>query len=231
MSRIGLLLSGCGVQDGSEVSEAVLTLLALERAGADILPLAPDVMQSQVWNHYTGQEVREEARGVLAESARITRGKVAAANTVGAADIDALILIGGFGAAKNLCTYSTDGANATVNPDIERLISQMHGLGKPIGAMCIAPVVVALSLHHQGTHRPQPLTMTIGNSADTAKDLETLGVRHMEARPDQICIDDANNVVTTPAFMLATTAFECEPGITKLVNEIVERVNKLNKLI
>lgn len=231
MSRIGLLLSGCGVQDGSEVSEAVLTLLALERAGADILSIAPDVMQSQVWNHYTGQEVREETRGVLAESARITRGKVAAANTVGAADIDALILIGGYGAVKNLCTYATDGTSATVNPDVERLISQVHGLGKPIGAMCIAPIVVALSLYHQNAPRRQQLTMTIGNNADTARDLGVLNVKHMEARPDQICIDDANNVVTTPAFMLATNAAQCEPSITKLVIEIVDRVNKLNKLI
>ncbi len=231
MSKIGLLLSGCGVQDGSEISEAVLTLLALERANVDILPIAPDVMQAQVWNHYNGHEVREESRGVLAESARITRGKIASVNTVGAADLDGLILVGGYGAAKNLCTYSNDGVNATVNPDIERLVSQMSALGKPIGAMCIAPIVVALSLSHQTAPRTQQLTMTIGTNADTARDLETLGVRHMEARPDQICIDDANNVVTTPAFMLGTTAAEVEPGITKLVNEIVERVNKLNKLV
>jgi enhancing lycopene biosynthesis protein 2 len=231
MSKIGLLLSGCGVQDGSEISEAVLTLLALERAGVDVLPLAPDVMQAQVWNHYNGQEVREESRGVLAESARITRGKITAVGNVGAADIDGLILIGGYGAAKNLCTYATNGINATVNPDVERLISQMNALGKTIGAMCIAPIVIALSLNHQGTQRSQRLTMTIGNNADTARDLEALNVRHMEALPDQICIDDVNNVITTPAFMLATNAAECEPGITKLVNEVVERVTQLNKLV
>lgn len=229
MSRIGLLLSGCGVQDGSEISEAVLTLLALERAGADVLPIAPDVKQAQVWNHYNGQEVREETRGVLAESARITRGKIAAANTIGAADIDALILVGGYGAAKNLCTYAADGTGATVNPDVERLISQMNALGKPIGAMCIAPVVVALSLHNQ--KRAQPLTMTIGSDADTVRNLGVLGVKHLEARPDQICIDGPNNIVTTPAFMSASNAAECEPGITKLVNEVLERVQQLSKLI
>ncbi|RYX81853.1 isoprenoid biosynthesis protein ElbB [bacterium] len=231
MSKIGLLLSGCGVQDGSEISEAVLTLLALERAGADVLPVAPDVMQAQVWNHYTGQEVREESRGVLAESARITRGKITAVNTVGAADLDALILVGGYGAAKNLCTYANDGTSATVNPDVERLISQMVGLGKPIGAMCIAPIVVALSLKNSDAPRQQQVTMTIGNETNTAQHLETLNVRHMEARPDQICIDDANNIVTTPAFMLGETAAECEPGITKLVNEIVQRANQLNRLV
>lgn len=219
------------MQDGSEISEAVLTLLALERAGVDVLPIAPDVMQAQVWNHYNGQEVREESRGVLAESARITRGKITAVGNVGAADIDGLILIGGYGAAKNLCTYAVDGTNATVNADVERLISQMNALGKTIGAMCIAPVVVALSLKNQGTNRTQPLTVTIGSDAETARDLEALGVRHMEARPDQICIDDANNLITTPAFMLGTNAAECEPGITKLVNEVVQRVTQLNKLV
>ncbi|BCM90234.1 glyoxalase ElbB [Abditibacteriota bacterium] len=231
MSKIGLLLSGCGVQDGSEISEAVLTLLALERAGVDVLPIAPDVMQAQVWNHYNGHEIREESRSVLAESARITRGKITSVSNVGAADIDALILIGGYGAAKNLCTYSNDGINATVNPDVERLITQMNALGKTIGAMCIAPIVVALALSHQSQTRTQPLSMTIGSNADTARDLEALGVKHMTARPDQICIDDANNLITTPAFLLATNAAECEPGITKLVNEVVERATQLNKLV
>jgi len=217
------------VQDGSEVSEAVLTILALERAGADVLPLAPDVAQAQVWNHYTGAETRDARRDVIAESARITRGKVASINTVGAADIDGLIIVGGYGAVKNLCTYATNLTGGTVNPEVERLISQMHGLGKPIGAMCIAPMVVALVLGPQ--KRATPLSMTIGTDAATARNLGILSVKHMEARPDQICIDDANNIVTTPAFMSATTTLEAEPGITKLVNEIVERVNKLNRLI
>ncbi len=229
MSRIGLLLSGCGVQDGSEVSEAVLSILALERAGADVLAMAPDVAQAQVWNHYTGAETREATRDVIAESARITRGKVASINTVGAADIDGLILVGGYGAVKNLCTYAINATGATVNPEVERLISQMHNLGKPIGAMCVAPVVLALVLGPQ--RRATPLSMTIGTDATTARNLGILSVKHMEARPDQICIDDANNIVTTPAFMSATSVMEAERGITKLVNEVVERVNKLKQLI
>ena len=229
MSRIGLLLSGCGVQDGSEISETILTILALERADADILAMAPDVEQAQVWNHYTGQEARNEKRDVIAESARLVRGKIVSINTVGAADIDGLILVGGYGAAKNLCTYAVSGTGATVNPEVERLISQLHGLGKPIGAMCIAPVVVALVL---GPHkRATPLAMTIGTDPNTARDLGILAVKHMDARADQICIDDANNLVTTPAWMSATSVAECEVGITKLVNEVVERVSKLNRLI
>ncbi len=222
-------MSGCGVQDGSEISEAVLTVLALERAGADILAMAPDVEQAQVWNHYTGQEARNDGRDVLAESARLVRGKIVSINTVGAADIDALILVGGYGAVKNLCTYTLNGTGATVNPEVERLISQLHGLGKPIGAMCIAPVVVALVLEPQ--KRATPLAMTIGSDANTARDLGILNVKHMEARADQICIDDANNLVTTPAWMSAASVADCEVGITKLVNEVVERVQKLNRLV
>jgi enhancing lycopene biosynthesis protein 2 len=229
MSRIGLLLSGCGVEDGSEISEAVLTVLALERAGADVLAMAPDVMQAQVWNHYTGAEVREEVRGVLAESARIVRGKIASINSVGAADIDALILVGGYGVVKNLCNYATNSTGATVNPEVVRLLSEIHGLGKPIGAMCIAPVLVALVLGNRKT--PTPLSMTIGTDEITARNLGIMGVKHREAAPDQICIDDANNLITTPAFMSATNAAEAEPGITKMVNEVVERVNKLNRLV
>ncbi len=229
MSRIGLLLSGCGVQDGSEISEAVLTILALERAGADVLPMAPDVTQAQVWNHYTGAEVRDESRGVLAESARLVRGKIASVNTVGAADIDALILVGGYGAVKNLCNYANQATGATVNPEVSRLISELHGLGKPIGAMCVAPVVLALVLGNRKTKTP--LSLTVGSDAATARDLGILGASHVETRPDQICIDDANNIITTPAWMSAHSVAEAEPGITKMVNEVVERANRLNQLI
>jgi len=229
MSRIGLLLSGCGVQDGSEISEAILTILALERAGADILSLAPDVTQAQVWNHYTGAESRNESRDVLAESARLVRGKISSVNNVGAADIDGLILVGGYGVVKNLCNYANQATGATVNPEVARLITEMHGLGKPIGAMCIAPIVLALVLGNRKTKTP--LSLTIGSDANTARDLGILGASHVETRPDQICIDDANHIVTTSAWMSAHSVAEAEPGITKLVNEVVERANRLNQLI
>ncbi len=229
MSRIGLLLSGCGVEDGAEISEAVLTVLALERAGASVLAMAPDVTQAQVWNHYTGAEMRDSERNALSESARIVRGKIASINTVGAADIDALIIVGGHGVVKNLCNYATNSTGATVNPEVARLITEMHGLGKPIGAMCIAPVLLALTLGNRKTGTP--LSMTIGTDEATARNLGIMGVQHLEAAPDQICIDDANNLVTTPAWMSATSTAEAEPGITKMVNEVVERVNKLNLLI
>lgn len=218
MLKVGLLLSGCGVQDGSEISEAVLTILALEKAGVEIVAMAPDVEQAYVVNHYSGQESREESRSALTEAARITRGKIVAVQTVGAHGLDALILVGGFGAVKNLCTYAIDGTGATVNHDVARLIQEMHGLAKPIGAMCIASVVVALALSGQ---RRSTLTLTIGNDETVARNLGILGATHLETSADQVCIDEHNHVVSTPAFMLAHGPMEAETGIFKLVEHVV----------
>ena len=219
MTKVGVLLSGCGVQDGSEVYEAVLTILALEKAGAQVVAIAPDVEQAEVINHYTGEETRGETRSVLAESARIVRGKVTSIKEVSAYDIDALILVGGFGAAKNLCSYATRGLAATVNPDVQRLILDINGLEKPIGAMCIAPVAVALALRNrEGASKPY---LTIGQDANTAEHLLEFGAEHVVTGLDDIAVDETNKIVSTAAFMLASSAAEAEPGITKLVNKVL----------
>lgn len=228
MIKVGVMLSGCGVEDGSEIYEAVLTILELEKAGVEIVAMAPDVEQAHVVNHYTGQEARDSARYVLTESARITRGKIVSVQTVSAHGLDALILVGGFGAAKNLCTYASDGARATVNSSVERLIGEMHGLGKPIGAMCIASVVVALAL--QGKTR-SPLAITIGNDEKTAGDLQTLGVSHNLAQVGEICVDSANQVFSTPAFMLANGPLEAQSGIAKLVQHVVGVAQKTENVL
>ena len=217
MIQVGVVLSGCGVQDGSEIYEAVLTILALEKAGVQILALAPDVAQAEVVNHYTGAETRMETRDVLSESARITRGKIQALNAVSEPDLDALILVGGYGAAKNLCTYANDGPRGHVNEDLRRLIVEMNNLRKPIGAMCIASVVVAMALRDAEQH---PI-LTIGSDERVAADLEQMGAKHQNTRADQICYDPAHNIVSTPAFMLAENMVQCEPGIFKLVDQVV----------
>jgi len=219
--KVGVLLSGCGVQDGSEVYEAVLTILAIERAGAEAIAIAPDIPQSEVINHYRGSELRTgeaggPVRSVLAESARIVRGKIASVTEVSSHDFDALIIPGGFGVTNNLCNYATQGADATVNADIKKLIVEMNALSKPIGALCIAPVLVALCL---GDKSP---SFTVGNDAKTAVDLQRFGASHHEAGVTEIYTDEANHIVSTPAFMLAQTAAEAEPGITKLVNKVIE---------
>lgn len=217
MIEVGVVLSGCGVQDGSEIYEAVLTILALEKAGVKILAMAPDVGQAEVINHYTGAETRMEGRDVLSESARITRGKIQAINAVSEQDLDALILVGGYGAAKNLCTYANDGPRGKVNEDLRNLIVKMNKLGKPIGAMCISSVVVAMALRDTGEHT----ILTVGSDEKVAADMEQMGAKHQNTKVDQICYDPAHNVVSTPAFMLAESAMQCEEGINKLVDQVV----------
>ena len=217
MIEVGVVLSGCGVQDGSEIYEAVLTILALEKAGARVLALAPDVEQAEVVNHYTGAETRMEGREVLSEAARITRGKIQAVGAASEQDLDALILVGGYGATQNLCTYANDGPRGKVNDELRGLIVKMNNLGKPIGAMCIASVVVAMALRDTGEHT----VLTIGSDERVAADLEQMGARHQNTRVDQICYDPNHNVVSTPAFMLGESAMQVEPGISKLVDKVV----------
>ena len=225
MIEIGVVLSGCGVQDGSEIYEAVLTLLALDKAGVRVLAIAPDVEQAEVINHYTGAETRMETREVLAESARITRGKVQSAKDVSAHDLNALILVGGYGAAKNLCTYANDGPRAHVNDDIKRLIVEMNELGKPIGSMCIASVVVALALQGQGKSAP---ILSIGSDERVAADLEKMGAKHQNTRVDQICVDSTHSLVSTPAFMIGESLGQVEPGINKLVEQVVGMAREMS---
>lgn len=218
MPKVGVLLAGCGVQDGSEIYESVLTLLALEKAGATWMAMAPDVEQAHVVNHYTGEEDRRNTRRALTEAARIVRGKISSIHEISAHDIDALIIPGGYGVAKNLCTFAVDGAEARVNPHAERLIQDLHGLGKPIGAICIAPVLVALALPDKN------LQLTIGDDAATSLALTRIGAGHHITTVSEIWVDEANNIVSTPAFMLANSALEAETGINKLVTSVLARI-------
>ena len=219
--KVGLVLSGCGVEDGSEIYEAVLTILALEKGGAHVMAIAPDIEQMQVINHYRGDEERPvgpaETRSVLAESARIVRGKIVSASEVSSHELDALILVGGYGVTKNLSSYATDGANASVNADITRLITEMNALGKPIGAMCAAAYVVAIVLRDK---RP---TLTVGNDGSATIGLERIGVSHALTQVDEICIDTHNKIVSTSAFLLAKSVSEAETGINKLVAEVLSQ--------
>lgn len=228
MIKVGVILSGCGYLDGSEIYEAVLTLLALDKAGATTVALAPDVDGAVTMDHYKGEEVRgaggTQTREVLAESARIVRGKVTALGEVSAHDIDALILVGGFGAVKNLCTFATDGVGASINPDVARLISETVALSKPVGSMCIASVVVALALRTREVGSAPILT--IGNDLKTLTVMESWGARHQAVNVDQICIDEANKLVSTPAFMLASSPAQAEVGINKLVAQVLAMATK-----
>ena len=214
--RIGVVLSGCGVFDGTEIHEAVITLLALDRAGAEIVCMAPDVDQLHVIDHLRGDVARGERRNVLVESARIARGNVLDIATVDPDELDALILPGGFGAAKNLSDFALKGAACTVHPEVARVVSAVHAAGKPVGAICIAPAVVARLL---GGERPQ---LTIGTDPGTAAALEAMGACHEACGVRGTVVDRERRLVTTPAYMLAGSVAEAADGIEKLVGEVLE---------
>jgi len=214
MKKIGVILSGCGVYDGSEIHEAVLTLLALAQSGAEAVCFAPDEDQSDVINHLNGDVVVNESRHVLTEAARICRGQIKPLRDASATELDGLIVPGGFGAAKNLSTFAQEGGDCTVNPDLYRLVRDCHAQKKPLGFMCIAPVMLPKIL-------PVPVRITIGTDLDTAELLEDMGAEHVPCPVDDIVVDEEQKVVTTPAYMLAKSIDEAALGINKLVRHVL----------
>lgn len=215
--KVAVCLSGCGFLDGAEIHEAVLTLLALDEAGAEIICCAPDVPQADVVNHARQQPEAGASRNVLAESARIARGEIKKLSDVRAADIDALIFPGGFGAAKNLCTFAKDGPDCQVNSEVERLVGEMIEARKPIGAICIAPAMIARVLGKRDLH-PK---LTIGNDAGTAGAINAMGGQHVDCRVTEAVTDENLKVVTTPAYMLGPGPKHVRAGISKCVAEVL----------
>jgi enhancing lycopene biosynthesis protein 2 len=214
--KIGVVLSGCGVMDGSEIHEAVLTLLAIDRLGAEAVCMAPNIRQRHVVNHLTGEESRGELRNVLVESARIARGKIRDIASVKSSELDALIFPGGFGAAKNLCDYALKGPDCSVNPEVARLATEVHAAAKPIGTVCIAPVIGAKLF---GATQPH---ITIGTDKNTAKDVEKMGAKHVSCPVSEFVVDKKQKLVSTPAYMLAGSIKEAAEGIEKLVQAVFD---------
>lgn len=219
MAKIGVILSGSGVYDGSEIHEAVLTLLALDQAGVEMACFAPDAQQHHVINHLTG-EAMQETRNILIESARIARGKIQPLSEANEQELDAVVFPGGFGAAKNLCTFAFKGDQSTVHPEVERIIGDMHRAGKPIGMACIAPAIGARVLGEAGVE------LTIGNDSGTAAALESMGAKHVDREVTEIHIDERNNVISTPAYMYDERISNVAKGIAKMVEAVVDRVRQ-----
>jgi enhancing lycopene biosynthesis protein 2 len=216
MKKVGVVLSGCGVMDGSEIHEATLILYFLDKLGANAVCMAPNKDQTDVIDHVTSKATGEK-RNVMVEAARIARGKISDVKSVSADDLDAIILPGGFGAAKNLCSFAAEGVHCHIDEDIARLLKEMNGHKKPIGALCIAPALIARLFGREIS--PE---LTIGNDAGTAEALENMGARHVAANTDAIVVDMRNKIVTTPCYMTAQSIKDVGTGAEKLVARILD---------
>ena len=212
--KVAVILSGCGVYDGAEIHESVITLLRLDQRGAQVQCFAPNIAQMHVINHLTGEEM-PESRNVLVESARIARGEVKDIREANAEDFDALIVPGGFGAAKNLSNFAVEGTNCSVNPDVLALAEAFADACKPVGLICISPALAA-KIYGPG------VVCTIGNDAGTAAEVEKMGGKHEECDVHDIVEDTQRKLVTTPAYMVAKSISEAAGGIYKLVDRVLE---------
>ncbi|WP_434673092.1 isoprenoid biosynthesis glyoxalase ElbB [Pseudomonas sp. R1-15] len=212
--KVAVILSGCGVYDGAEIHESVITLLRLDQRGAQVQCFAPNIAQLHVINHLTGEEM-PESRNVLVESARIARGKVKDLREARAEDFDALIVPGGFGSAKNLSNFAVEGAGCSVQPQVLALTEAFAEAGKPVGLICISPALAA-KIYGPG------VTCTIGTDADTAAAVTKMGGTHEECLVTDIVEDTARKLVSTPAYMLAQNISEAASGINKLVDRVLE---------
>jgi enhancing lycopene biosynthesis protein 2 len=214
--RVGVLLSGCGFLDGAEIHEATCTLLSLDRRGATLVAMAPDQPQHHVVDHASQQPQPGATRNVLQEAARIVRGQITPLQAVRAEDLDALILPGGFGAAKNLCSYAFEGAAMRVDREVERLVRAMRAEKKPMGFICIAPVIAARLF---GAER---IKVTVGLDPVTAGHIASWGAVHVDCPVEQIVVDQPLKVVSTPAYMLGPWIAPVAAGIDRLVGAVLE---------
>ena len=216
MKKFAVLLSGCGVFDGAEIHEATLSLLAIVKQGGSYEIFAPDTKMHHVINHITGEEM-EETRNVLVESARIARGQIRDLKQFNPASFDGLLLPGGFGAAKNLSTWAFEGADASVLPEVAEAIEGMIALKKPLGALCISPVILAKVLGK--------VHLTIGDDESTIDALESLGAKHVYTTHGEVVVDPDHLLVTTPCYMLDATIDQIADGANNLVDAMIKLMN------
>ena len=212
--KVAVILAGCGYLDGAEIHEAVMTLLALDRAGVEAVCFAPDISQMHVVNHITGEEVAGESRNVMVEAARICRGDIRDLVAYKPSDFDALVMPGGFGVAKNLCDFAVQGGDMNVLDVVAVSVRDTHTAGKPIGALCIAPVIVAKLI--------DGVCVTVGQDEQVAGAIETaFGGVHEATDHGEIVVDETNKVVTTPCYMLEPTIGQVADGAENLVRALL----------
>lgn len=216
MKKIAVVLSGNGVFDGSEIHETTMTLYAIMKNGAKYEIFAPNIDQHHVVNHITGEEM-DEKRNVLIESARIARGEISDLAEFKASEFDALIIPGGFGAAKNLSTFAIDGADCKINLDVEKAIRSMLDQKKPIGALCITPVIIAKLLGE--------VELTIGQDQATAGAIKKMGATHKETTHGEVIVDRKHQIVSSPCYMLDANIIQIGEGANNVVKAILELIN------
>jgi enhancing lycopene biosynthesis protein 2 len=223
MMKIGVLLSGCGVYDGAEIQEAVLTLLAIEEIGAKAICISVNESQHHVVNHLTGEEM-PESRNMLVEAARIVRGNVVDISEIEPADIDGLVIPGGFGSAKNFTDWAFHGEKGMIHPRIKLLIVNLMNIGKPIVALCVSPVVVAKAMEGSSIHA----NMTIGTDKETSpydigqfvQGLTDVGVKASMRTVREIEIDERNKIITAPCYMMDASILEVRKNIRKAIEAL-----------
>ncbi|MCK4679343.1 MAG: isoprenoid biosynthesis glyoxalase ElbB, partial [Bacteroidales bacterium] len=213
MKKFAVVLAGCGVFDGAEIHEATLTMLAIKKQDADYVVFAPDIPQYHVINHVTGEEMPEK-RNVLVESARIARGNIKALSDFNADDFDALIFPGGFGAAKNLCDFAFKGTDCTINAEVESSVRAIANQGKPIGALCISPVIMAKIFG--------AVDLTIGQDPGTSEAIENMGANHVMAGHGDVVVDKEKKLFTTPCYMLDATIVQIADSTDNIVKAMLE---------
>lgn len=212
-AKVAVVLSGCGVYDGSEIHEASACLVHLSRGKAEVDMFAPDENQMHVVNHLTGSPVDGQSRNVLEESARIARGNVKPLNQLLSSQFDAVVFPGGFGAAKNLSTFAVDGTKMKVNKDVERVLREFHSAKKPIGLCCISPVLAANVI--------KGCQVTIGSDQGTASAIEQMGAKHINKTVTEAMVDTSEKVVTTPAFMCDAGLHDIFDGIGVMISQVL----------
>lgn len=215
MKNVAVVLSGCGFLDGAEITESVSTLILLSEKGVRFQIFAPDMECSDNVNHLSG-ESETHRKNVMVEAARIARGKVENISQLKATEFDALVFPGGFGVAKNLCNWASKGSQCDVHPEVERVILEFHSNSQPIGAICIAPALVARVL---GKHN---VALTIGNDEETALEIEKTGATHEACDVEDYVTDRENKVISTPAYMYEAEPHQVFNGIRGLIQELVE---------
>lgn len=213
--KIAVILAGCGRMDGSEIHESVLTLLSISQEGANYQCFSLDLPQTQVVNHLNNEVITNESRSMLIESARIARGDVKKLEELNIEEFDALIIPGGNGIASNLFNLATESENFSVNSLVAQKSREFTSANKPVGFICIAPVMIPAIYDF-------PINMTIGTDSDTARLVEKRGAIHHNCNTDQICIDNTYKIVSTPAYMLANNIAEAYNGIYKLVHQVIK---------